>query len=250
MASVLISEYMGRGPVSNRPASPNVPSGVAAMWFATDSGILSVWDGSSWNDIVPAGSLSVVQSAVVAQTNLSTGITLPATPQAGNLLLSLVMRNATIAPAASAGWSSATTASGTFTSYNAAFKVAGIGEPATQTPTSTSAANGAIVMWEIAGARRIIVGSSGSSSSPNSYSPGIIRAVGGLILGAAWSTNGFDDAPSITGDATATDPFSLSSVIGGTTFNGTLSDILGVTKSVTATYPTSRANRVAFWEVC
>lgn len=41
--------YLGHGAIADRPASPNIASGIMAVWFATDTLTLSLWTGS-WAD--------------------------------------------------------------------------------------------------------------------------------------------------------------------------------------------------------
>lgn len=51
MASGRLIDYLGVGLASARPASPDAYTGALAFWFATDLGVLSAWDGSTWADI-------------------------------------------------------------------------------------------------------------------------------------------------------------------------------------------------------
>lgn len=68
---------VGLGVIADRPNIPTPPPGVGQFYIATDTGTLTVWNGSAWVDIAtfaPAGAVSAV-----AFTEL------PATPAAGNI---------------------------------------------------------------------------------------------------------------------------------------------------------------------
>ncbi len=49
-APTLISDYLGRGLAAARPVTPTPPTGTLAAYLATDTGVLSVWDGAAWLD--------------------------------------------------------------------------------------------------------------------------------------------------------------------------------------------------------
>jgi hypothetical protein len=51
MASGALRDYFGRGLASARPAAPDLYDDVLGFWFATDTGILSAWNGSAWEDV-------------------------------------------------------------------------------------------------------------------------------------------------------------------------------------------------------
>jgi hypothetical protein len=48
MTSTLITDYLGAGLAASRPAAPTPPSGGLVVYIATDTGVVSVWNGSSW----------------------------------------------------------------------------------------------------------------------------------------------------------------------------------------------------------
>lgn len=50
MASGRLIDYLGSGTLAERPATPDLHAGTAGIWFATDTGTLSVWDGTAWNE--------------------------------------------------------------------------------------------------------------------------------------------------------------------------------------------------------
>ena len=49
--SGLITEYLGAGLASARPAAPTLSTGASGQYVATDTGIISVWNGSYWADV-------------------------------------------------------------------------------------------------------------------------------------------------------------------------------------------------------
>jgi hypothetical protein len=51
MASGALRDYFGRGLASARPAAPDLYDDVLGFWFATDTGILSAWNGAAWEDV-------------------------------------------------------------------------------------------------------------------------------------------------------------------------------------------------------
>lgn len=65
MASSLITTYLGSGLLADRPAAPSVPSGGLASYYATDTGLLYVYD-SSWHTVSPVTSVFGRTGAVVA----------------------------------------------------------------------------------------------------------------------------------------------------------------------------------------
>jgi hypothetical protein len=246
MSSNLISEYLGRGLVGDRPNPPDVPAGVLATYFATDTGVFSVWTGSAWQNIIPSGALTIVQHKVVAQSNLATGITLDAAPAAGNLLFALVMRNALTVPAAGTGWTIFDSNSATSSAHAFAWKAAVVGEPALQTPTSTSAANGAIAIWEVSGVRSIDVTTFAAATSTGiNNTQTLVRSRTAFILGAAWGVLG-EEPTGLSGTVSAVLPFSAPTVIGGTTFQGTPNTLGSTTYNAQATFPSSQVNRNVF----
>lgn len=63
MASGSLKDYLGVGLASARPATPSLSTGVAGYWYATDTGVLSVWNGLSWTNVSSGGSSLNVQQA-------------------------------------------------------------------------------------------------------------------------------------------------------------------------------------------
>jgi hypothetical protein len=102
-------------------------------------------------------------------------------------------------------------------------------------------------MWEIAGLRSInSVSSAVATGVTNTATEANVRAVSGFILGAAWSTNGFDDIPTIGGNASSLLTGSVAGTVGGSSWQITPNTINVTSLSSTATYPTSRSNRQAY----
>lgn len=50
MASGALTTYLGYGDIGDRPATPDTFAGIPSFYFATDTGVLSIWDGSVWTD--------------------------------------------------------------------------------------------------------------------------------------------------------------------------------------------------------
>jgi hypothetical protein len=61
MASGRLIDYLGSGLASARPAAPDLATDSAGFWWSTDTGVLSIWDGSTWTEldlgdiVVPSG---------------------------------------------------------------------------------------------------------------------------------------------------------------------------------------------------
>jgi hypothetical protein len=68
MTSTLIIDYLGVGLASARPATPNLFAGALGLYFATDTGALSSWDGTTWH----TAATGALTTAMFAALNLST----------------------------------------------------------------------------------------------------------------------------------------------------------------------------------
>lgn len=84
MASGALKDYLGIGLASGRPTTPVLATGVAGYWYATDTGALSVWNGTAWVAVSTGGSLSVKQAGSVVVSaataiNFVSGATVAAT---------------------------------------------------------------------------------------------------------------------------------------------------------------------------
>lgn len=56
MSSARLTDYLGFGPLYNRPASPSLAPDTLGLWFDTSTLKLSAWDGVVWSDVA-AGEL-------------------------------------------------------------------------------------------------------------------------------------------------------------------------------------------------
>ena len=61
MASGLLKDYVGRGLLAARPATPTPAAGVGSYYFATDVELLYSWDGTVWRTV------SIAQGGTVGQ---------------------------------------------------------------------------------------------------------------------------------------------------------------------------------------
>lgn len=68
MASGRLVDYLGRGLAAARPAAPVLHTGTLGLYYATDTGVLSLWDGSAWDTL--AGG-DVVGPASVTDSHLA-----------------------------------------------------------------------------------------------------------------------------------------------------------------------------------
>lgn len=51
MASARLTDYLGFGPLYNRPSSPSLNADTLGLWYDTESQTLSAWDGAVWSDV-------------------------------------------------------------------------------------------------------------------------------------------------------------------------------------------------------
>lgn len=73
MASGRLIDYLGSGLAASRPASPTLISASLGAYYSTDTGDLSVWDGSSWHSITSASSPTIPQNSQSADYTLVAG---------------------------------------------------------------------------------------------------------------------------------------------------------------------------------
>lgn len=89
-ASTLISDYIGVGPIADRPATPSVGTGVEAFYYATDTSVQYAWNGSAW--VALGGSIEVTNGTTtltgVTTLTISSGITLTGSGSNGTLTAS------------------------------------------------------------------------------------------------------------------------------------------------------------------
>jgi len=50
-----VTAYLASGLIAARPATPNIYPGTIALWWATDTDVLSVYDGGGWADVTGGG---------------------------------------------------------------------------------------------------------------------------------------------------------------------------------------------------
>lgn len=55
MASGALLTYLGVGVIASRPATPDTYAGIPSFYYATDTDTLSVWDGSTWENVGGGG---------------------------------------------------------------------------------------------------------------------------------------------------------------------------------------------------
>ncbi len=156
MAGRLISEYFDAGPAASRPATPDIAAGTVSQYFATDTGVLSLYlAGSGWVDVnAGVATPAVIQSKIITTSDAAAGITLDAAPAENRMLVSMVMAGTSSSPLGvntGAGWRgliSDTTAP----DFTCAYRFTNSSsEPALQDPWS-STDTAVIAMWEIANA--------------------------------------------------------------------------------------------------
>lgn len=71
MASGRIVDYLAAGTAAARPASLSLTTGACGVYYATDTDVTSIWDGSIWNTVGGGGSGTVTSVAVAGGTGLS-----------------------------------------------------------------------------------------------------------------------------------------------------------------------------------
>lgn len=71
MASGRLIDYLGTGVIADRPVSLTLHPDTLGLWWATDTEILSAWDGTVWTD-VGGGAVAAVD---VTYDNTTSGLT-------------------------------------------------------------------------------------------------------------------------------------------------------------------------------
>lgn len=59
-SSSKITDYIGCGLAAARPATPSLASGSFGIYYATDTGALTIWNGSSWSSLSGSGTVTSV----------------------------------------------------------------------------------------------------------------------------------------------------------------------------------------------
>ena len=152
------------------------------------NGQVMTWDAgnSLWKPAAPAGGPvpTVVQSKGSCNSS-GYSVTLAAPPTNGNLLVAL-SASQDINPSAGAGWTKSPYTIGSAAQDNAGvwYKIAGVGESATQTPSGNTGAITSVQIWELAsalmGVPTLQVDLSGTGSAFNVNSQ---KATGAILLG-------------------------------------------------------------------
>lgn len=200
-SSTLITDYLAEGTHAARPVTPNVPTGGTALYYETDTTNTFAWSGAAWVQINGGGggaTPAIVQNGAISGSSGIQSVTLGAAPTLGNMLIAFV-DNAS-SQTAGTGWTILGVPNGVGLDFAfIAWKVAGAGESATQTPVNTAAA-GAIVIYELTNAGPTIPIVSSLSGASNSYA---VRSAhsGGLLLGAIANEQTIDLPTAITGAA-------------------------------------------------
>lgn len=205
MTTTLISDYLGIGLIAARPNPPDVPINCTAVYYATDVPSFTIWNGSTWVGATSGGgTVTKVQSAIAAQANIATGITLPSTPTSGNLLVAICHTTAST-PTSNTGWTSPVLSGGS-TDAGVAWKFAGGAESATQTPFNGGGA-GCQTIYEFSDATGIAsLDVNGLLALPTSATPAVAIPISpgpGIVLGAFSRLN--TNVPTLSGSATIID---------------------------------------------
>lgn len=68
--------YLASGTAAARPASPTLTTGSCGVYYATDTDVLSIWDGSIWNTISGGGAAAwgSITGTLSSQTDLQTAL--------------------------------------------------------------------------------------------------------------------------------------------------------------------------------
>lgn len=73
MASGRLIDYLGAGLAASRPATLSLISGAIGLYYATDTAVLSVWDGAAWHDYTSSSSGVIPQNSQSADYTLVAG---------------------------------------------------------------------------------------------------------------------------------------------------------------------------------
>src|ERR1044072_2422168 len=73
--SSLITDYIGVGTAAARPATPSLATGAFGLYYATDTGVLSIWTGAAWTTLSGSGTVTslVASLGLTGGTITSTG---------------------------------------------------------------------------------------------------------------------------------------------------------------------------------
>lgn len=196
----LLSDFLGVGLAASRPATPNVPAGASAIYRATDTGALSVWDGSAWQALSSAVLPTIVQNNSNVGASIDS-VVMGSAPTNGNLLVAIIMGNTVDSPGS--GWSNfahVTTSGPSLDVHFAIYtKIAGAGESTTQQPMA-STQNCGITIYEIGNAGAASLWNDNENQSGTTATTAV-KTLGarGLIIGAVLNANATTQPSSYTG---------------------------------------------------
>lgn len=250
MAAREIGEYIGAGLAAARPAAPSLASGTAAYYYATDTGVFSVYSGGSWFDLSGAVAPTIVQEKAVSVALLTDGITLDRAPTQYNMLVAIIISNAPAPDNPTQGWNALFRDTSTPDVALLYKVVTSASEPAFQDPVASDTLTGCIGVWEVSNVAGTQYGPIGDNTditaalafTPATFYGALIQS--GIILGGFGRLTP-DNPTGITG-ATA----------GPTTTNGVDRSLamfsLSVnrldTPTITGTYAASELTR-AGWSI-
>lgn len=170
-----IQDFVAYGTHASRPSTPNIPTGTTSIYYETDTGNAFLWTGSTWVQVNASAGASIVQRAGFASsaTGVNTGVVFGSAPTAGNLLLAMVMDfgSSTIN---GTGWTGLVANGAAADGFGFGFKIAGVSESTTQTPTTDTNA-GSLAVWEVSGG---IIGASNYQERSASVTGGVAHTLG------------------------------------------------------------------------
>ncbi|ACI52196.1 conserved hypothetical protein [Gluconacetobacter diazotrophicus PA1 5] len=73
-SSTLIVDYLGEGPAANRPASLSISSAALGIYYATDTKVLSLWNGTGWDSATGDGLSPIVSNTVLGNVSGSSAV--------------------------------------------------------------------------------------------------------------------------------------------------------------------------------
>lgn len=197
----LITEYMGTGPLSARPATPNVTVGCTAFYWGTDTNTLYAWDGSAWQTASSPPALpSIRQTLSLFTSDTTAGFNLPSAPVVGNMIIVFCSPSSSLNVVS--GWGSRRSV----TSFTVAFRRVQAGDTTSVAPFSGTTRTGAVVIYEIENCNGVLEeapdeGRAEGSVTTSARSQTIVSSFDALVIGATSRNN--DTLPtSITGGTT------------------------------------------------
>lgn len=236
-----ITDYQTWGLAAARPATPAGDSAATSFYYATDTGVLSVYASGAWHAVTAASSdPAVVQQKAVVNTNT---MTLGSGPVQNNLLLAITSDLGSSETAGS-GWTRINFTAGAQDGSGFFWKVAGVSESTTQTPL-TGLSTGSLTIFEISNATPAALWINNVDLSGTAIAASLTAAKAKLIVGVA--TNRSTTGPTsitgatllgstVSGGSRAAQPFKVASpAIGSNT--------------VTANYATSQGATIPMIEI-